>query len=285
MVYRETSTESKATATNAETAATDEPTVTNETTEAAPEEVEISATWEVVNDDVNVQKEEETTLATDAEPTTAVHPEVVKQKDNSSKLLSDKPTVGGYTSKGTESLASWEVVKDEKSALEHESAKPADTEAVEVAIYKDESESAILAALDTASILKKQLGLLSSDSTSELEEPSLNANNAEESESAAWEVVDDETNVEDASSKPTDTDAVKPAVSENAPESSANSVQAKKTPTAFMFYKKAMRRLNADQNFGKKDNVSQRQALISDWKKLSDEDKAVYFEKELLARL
>uniref|UniRef100_A0A7E4W3R5 HMG box domain-containing protein n=1 Tax=Panagrellus redivivus TaxID=6233 RepID=A0A7E4W3R5_PANRE len=145
-----------------------------------------------------------------------------------------------------------------------------------------------LAALkEELSILRKLVKDITLKSTSaELQKPLLNDTTVEESESAATcEFVDDEKNAEDELSKPTDTEAVEPAVFENAPESSANSVQAKKTPTAFMFYKKAMRRLNADQNFGKKDNDSQRQALISDWKKLSDEDKAVYFEKERLARL
>uniref|UniRef100_A0A7E4W222 HMG box domain-containing protein n=1 Tax=Panagrellus redivivus TaxID=6233 RepID=A0A7E4W222_PANRE len=166
---------------------------------------------------------------------------------------------------------------------------PVDTEAAKVAIPDDKSESAKFSVLNKKlNHLKKLLEIVSTESTSaELQKPLLNDTTVEESESAAtWKAVDNGKNTEeDAPSKPTDTEAVEPAVSENAPESSANSVQAKKTPTAFMFYKKAMRRLNADQNFGKKDNDSQRQALISGWKKLSDEDKAVYFEKERLARL
>uniref|UniRef100_A0A7E4W412 HMG box domain-containing protein n=1 Tax=Panagrellus redivivus TaxID=6233 RepID=A0A7E4W412_PANRE len=346
MVYRETSTESKATATNAKTAATEEPAVTNETTEDTSKEA--SGTWEVVNDN-KAQKE---ASAPDAEITSPVVPET----DNSSKTLSDKPTVGDYaseesdsssaswevvkdktipqeveegkfekldselsgnvetlantveptidakmdkqeatsvkaasalqepavdgnTSEDSESSTTWEVIKDEQSTPEEAASKTANTDAVEVAVHEDKSESSELA--ETLN-LRKQLGI---ETSPELLEFILNATTAEKLSSAATcEVVDNEKKTGEDEPEPSNS-VDTAAVPENAQESSANSTQAKKTPTAFMFYKKAMRRLNADQNFGKKDNVSQRQALISDWKKLSNEDKAVYFEKERLARL
>uniref|UniRef100_A0A7E4W273 HMG box domain-containing protein n=1 Tax=Panagrellus redivivus TaxID=6233 RepID=A0A7E4W273_PANRE len=250
---------SKKSTTNTITFVPKELLVENKATEDASAEVESSDPEEVVNDSTNAEKDEETTLTNDAEPTTPVIPETVPQKDASLELHVE-PTVTGDASEESDSEGNWEIVNDDAN------------------IQKEEETTSTTDAEPTTAVIPD--AVLPEDISLEPRslEPTITVDTSEDSDPEnSWEVIDDE---DEASSKPDNTEDTE--ATEDEPEANAD---ANKTPTAFMFYKKAMRRLNADENFGKKDNDLQRQALISDWNKLSDEDKAVYFEKERLARI
>uniref|UniRef100_A0A7E4UUF2 HMG box domain-containing protein n=1 Tax=Panagrellus redivivus TaxID=6233 RepID=A0A7E4UUF2_PANRE len=272
----------KADATTVETSLPKETTVTNKTTEQASPGAECSGTSEVAINATTIQNEE-TTSTKDAESTTAVISDGVSQ-DNSLKRTVET-TVTDDTSKESKPEGTHEVVKDEKVVQEEQ-------ESETNVPTSEEDESVTLETITTESVKAENETAEASDIATDaqilvdISEPTINAKTEKQivSESSTTVAINDKKNTqEDASVK--SAEVINVAVPDNESESCGNSTQDKKTPTAFMFYKKAMRRLNADQNFGKKGNVLERQALISDWKKLSDEDKAVYYEKERLARL